>query len=462
MGAALHSSGWLSKSFCSGLVLPGEALSHFLMSTLLENDQDAMAKLGPMANLCGGFVYNGKSFWSTACVVGRVLAAGQGSAECMGWISSDIIPRNTEDGWVDIDITDIPDDMARTGKKARLWGKNAVERESDVLGDADPANVLPADFIVPHENHYDQPPPSNIRVELKGLDLLAAANEGYMTPPSEKDVTPFSDYNSSIPEIQTHPASMTFSITHDNEEQGEEFNLSLSKDIHFVTAHPCVPSSRVKLFRSATSPTIQQIDVAGHDWSGKSPATQAHVIGHPLHKFYTYTAIHITDLLKKPGLSLDELVGPTSQGPVSRSRSSSATRPARVLVIDCITGMAPPSSPQMASLSRMSSISSEFGLEPLPTPQLQLPTPPRGADRRPSTGTSNGSHASRIDPPNAESKMRIPSRRRQFGSDLEIMVRAICADKGWNAIISRRRRGCLACAIREAGALGWRVIIRVE
>lgn len=123
--------------------------------------------------------------------------------------------------------------------------------------------------------------------------------------------------------------------------------------------------------------------------------------------------------------------------------------------------MAPPSSPQMASLSRMSSISSEFGLEPLPTPQLQLPTP-RGADRRPSTDTSSGSHASRIDPPNAESKMRIPSRRRQFGSDLEIMVRAICADKGWNAIISRRRRGCLACAIREAGALGWRVIIRVE
>lgn len=106
--AALHSSGWLSKSFCSGLVLPGEALSHFLMSTLLENDKDAMAKLGPMANLCGGFVYNGKSFWSTACIVGRVLAAGQGSAECMGWISSDIIPRNTGDGWVDIDVVDIP------------------------------------------------------------------------------------------------------------------------------------------------------------------------------------------------------------------------------------------------------------------------------------------------------------------------------------------------------------------
>lgn len=176
-------------------------------------------------------------------------------------------------------VLTIQDDMARTGKKARLWGKNAVERESDVLGDADQTNVLPADFIIPHENHYSQRPPSNIRIQLQGLDLLTPASDGYMTPPSEKEATPFSDCTSGIPDIQTRPASLTFSVTHDSEEQGKEFSLSLSKDIHFVTAHPCVPSSRVKLFRSATSPTIQQIDVAGHDWSGKSPATQAHIIG---------------------------------------------------------------------------------------------------------------------------------------------------------------------------------------
>jgi hypothetical protein len=106
--AALHPSGWLSKSYVSGLVLPGEALSHFLMSTLLENDQEAMMKLGAMANLCGGFVYSGKSFWSTACVVGRVLAAGRGSAECMGWISTDVTPQGLGDGWLDIDVNEMP------------------------------------------------------------------------------------------------------------------------------------------------------------------------------------------------------------------------------------------------------------------------------------------------------------------------------------------------------------------
>ena len=59
-------------------------------------------------------------------------------------------------------------------------------------------------------------------------------------------------------------------------------------------------------------------------------------------------------------------------------------------------------------------------------------------------------------------KMHAETRRRQFGSDMEILARAVCAERGWNALISRRRRGCLACAIREAGALGWMVVIRVE
>jgi hypothetical protein len=107
--AALRPSGWLSKSYVSGFMLPGEGLCHFLMSTLLENDQGAMSQLGTMANLCGGFVYSGKSFWSTACVVGRVLAAAQGSAECMGWVSSDITPNNLhEDGWLNIAIASVP------------------------------------------------------------------------------------------------------------------------------------------------------------------------------------------------------------------------------------------------------------------------------------------------------------------------------------------------------------------
>ena len=114
ISATLHSSGWLSKSYVSGLMLPGEGLSHFLMATLLENDPEALSKLGTMANLCGGFVYAGKSFWSTACIVGRVLAAGKGAVECMGWISSDITPQGLEDGWVNVEVEETPGEHCST------------------------------------------------------------------------------------------------------------------------------------------------------------------------------------------------------------------------------------------------------------------------------------------------------------------------------------------------------------
>jgi len=82
VSAIMHPNGWLSNSYLSGLILPGEGLSHFLMSTLLENDPAAIEKLGDQANLYGGFVYAKKSFWSTSCVVGRILAAGKGASEC--------------------------------------------------------------------------------------------------------------------------------------------------------------------------------------------------------------------------------------------------------------------------------------------------------------------------------------------------------------------------------------------
>lgn len=70
VSALIEPQGWLSNSYLSGLILPGEGLSHFLISTLLENDSAAVSRLGEQANLYGGFIYSGKSFWSTACIVG--------------------------------------------------------------------------------------------------------------------------------------------------------------------------------------------------------------------------------------------------------------------------------------------------------------------------------------------------------------------------------------------------------
>ncbi|RYP15035.1 hypothetical protein DL767_010362 [Monosporascus sp. MG133] len=414
------------------------------------------------------------------------LAAGSGSVECMGWISTDIIPEGHGDGWLDIEVDNIAEDMARTGKKARLWGKTGIERESDVLGDADPSNVLPADFVIPNENQYFTPPPSNIRVELKSLNLSAPVDSVRPTPSLRKQATQSPDA-SKPPVIHTYPASVTFAITHDGTEQQQELNMALSSDVYFVTAHPCAPSSRVKFLKSPTSPTIQQIDVGGYDFSGKS-SSAAHITGHPLHRYYTYAAIHLLDLLSQPGnATLEDLLSRSASA--NRSANTTPSSPVRapvVLVIDCITGFAPPRSPDndALSLSRVSSLSSSFGLEPINTgaPPLQIPEPPHPRNRLPSTSTLGSSRFERVDPPPPpdggtatagsattplSESTRMPSRlgnarRRQFGSDLEVLARALCAERGWNALISRRRRGCLACAIREAGALGWRVVVRVE
>lgn len=147
--------------------------------------------------------------------------------------------------------------------------------------------------------------------------------------------------------------------------------------------------------------------------------------GHPLHKWYNYKVMHISELLQKQHAPLSELLAESSGNP---GYTSSRTNSNRVLVVDCITNL--------------------FSIPSSPSIERAAPSKYPIVERR-------GSFP-------AAAQMHFESRKRQFGSDMEILVRALCAQKGWNAIISRRKRGCLACAIREAGALGWRVIIRVE
>ncbi|KJZ79380.1 hypothetical protein HIM_01531 [Hirsutella minnesotensis 3608] len=420
LAAALHKSGWLTKSYVFGLTVPGEAMCHFLMATLLENDGEALAKLGPFANLSAGFVYSGKSFWSTSCIVGRVLAAGQGAAECMGWISTDVVPRGMGDGWLAIEVQDVAEDAAQLGKKARLWGKKRLERESSILGDGDEDMVMPADFTIPHENGYATPPPG-VYVRLLSFELSSPPESIPATPLSEMVATPAADMGAKAPEILSYPATIKFLVAVD-EGADEEQTYPLTYDISFVTAHPCAPSHRVKMVKSPTSPTVQRIDVSGSDMLGKG-SRSAYRMGHPLHKYYKYSVIHLSELIRKPRTTLSEFLLDPCLGKAPNNQ---------VLVVDCITGLS--ESPLSPALERVASWQSASS-SPV-------------ADRKSSFS--------------ATAQMYLESQKRQFGSDMEVLVRAICAQRGWNAVISRKRRGCLACAIREAGALGWKVIVRVD
>jgi len=169
------------------------------------------------------------------------------------------------------------EDVQAINKKARLWTKTSIERESNVLGDTDPSSVLPADFIIPFENIYREKPPQIITIELNSLKLSAPVDSVHTTPADEKGLTPSTEM-SSLPEILTYPAAASFTVTEAGSGQAKEYTYSLCNDVYFVTAHPCAPSQHVKILKSPSSPTVQQVDLSGNGATGK----MASVVGeHP-------------------------------------------------------------------------------------------------------------------------------------------------------------------------------------
>ncbi|KAK0110119.1 hypothetical protein ONS95_002773 [Cadophora gregata] len=434
VSTVIHPAGWLSNSYLSGLILPGEGLSHFLMSTLLENDSEAVSRLGEEANLYGGFIYRSKSFWSSACIIGRVLAARKGASECMGWIQSDVVPRGTKEGWVDVDVEpEVPINPSQKSDKPRLWQKQNIEHDGHVTGGADISSALPGDFILPSDEAIQ----TAISVTFESLDLFAAADSRHETP-TEENSTPLSGV-SLTPTIKTYSAMVCFTIVATGEDK-KEVNIALNHDIHFVTAHPCVPSLHVGILKTAMSP-------------GTTPSPSVRsgnhetFTGHPLHKAYTYTKIPLSTLLTTPIstpfntlLSPPPIISPALLPSHSTTHTTSSTIP-KVLIIDCTD--------DTMSFFPVVHRSSEAPSAPaLPSPSSSTNQPKDGV-------ISIGIDGQESD------AVKEKKAHREYGSDLEMLGRALCAERGWDALVSRRGRGCLACAVREAGALGWRVILRV-
>lgn len=131
------------------------------------------------------------------------------------------------------------------------------------MGNADPSSVLPADFVIPTENNYLEPPPA-VSIELQSL-VFTATRDSLETPAEERENPLTGDV--SRHKIGTYTSSLTFRATMNGEEFEHAF--SLSRDVYFVTAHPCTPSQYVKYVKSPSSPTIQQIDVSGEGMPGK-------------------------------------------------------------------------------------------------------------------------------------------------------------------------------------------------
>lgn len=273
--------GWLSRSWLTGLVLPGEAACHFLISTLLENSPQAIEALGDCANLYGGFFYHGRSYWSKSCVVGRVLAASIGANDCMGWISipGPVGAGNTgaeqPDGWVNLDIKDLP------ASAPRILQTDVVAADSNPLRNADPATLKADAFTYPS----DGPPVLGNDALYEGLSFNSSS-----TFELGKD-----DSGAGISATATQIASLTFSSPTNPKSRRKV--LPLTHDVQFVAAYPCFPQPRSASASSRSGPE----DVEGvHTGAGAEKELPAAPC-HPLHAGYTYTILPAASLLFSGG-----------------------------------------------------------------------------------------------------------------------------------------------------------------
>ncbi|KAK8216308.1 hypothetical protein IWZ01DRAFT_198754 [Phyllosticta capitalensis] len=377
--------GWLSRTYLSGLVLPGEPISHLLMSTLLENDKLAVAALGDSANLYGGFLYSGRSWWSKSSVIGRVLGAIEGAKECIGWISTPCVPEGFHDMWVDVVNAIIPPSQGKKSK-ARIEQADQIAKDSDYLAGKQANAVSEEDLSVPRDLY--EVPVSDIR-----FTKLALSPE---TPPpslethdSDTDETPTPTYSAHL--TFTSPETST--------------TLALTYDVNFITAFPCTPTPNNKFLRlcrgivndnsgASTGANNSPYPDGRHDSTTPHPPeappprklSSRRFPAHPLHASHKFRVVSPLELLAQSHHS-----SPSSS---SISLLDETAASGEVLVIDTRS--------------------------------------PRGLG---STGAS--------------------------ASDLALLARAWCADRGENALVGRVGRTCLACCVREARAVGARVVIRV-
>jgi len=276
--------GWLSRSWLAGLVLPGEPASHFLISTLLENSLPAIDTLGDSANLYGGFVYRGRTFWSKSCVVGRVLAATEGATECMGWISVPGGATDQKDGWVNANVKDFP----YAPSQPRIKDSEVVAKDSDPLRGTLSAGVQAGDFTTP----TDGPPVMGNEVRSHGLSFMSSGSTFELTKSAE-----------GLSAMSTSTAQLTLSSPINS--KLSKLHVPLTYDIHFVSSYPCHPTSgsghttsRPPTSANLTSPAGIMADSARPSESTLSFDKDLPVApAHPLHVDYKYTVVPVATLL---------------------------------------------------------------------------------------------------------------------------------------------------------------------
>lgn len=414
---AFEVGGWLSRSWLSGLTLPGEAAGHFLISTLLENSPQAIEVLGDSANLYGGFVYAGRSFWSKTCVVGRVLAASRGARDCMGWISVPYAPEEHREGWVDLEVKDAPSSTS----KARIEDSENVARSSDPLHGSVVDEAQAGDFSTP----TDGPPVMGNEVKYHGFTFTASQTSFELTKTAQ---------DAGIGASSTDVAHLSFGSPINT--RLARLSVPLTYDVQFVASYPCHPVPTTKP-RTSSKPAHPDPAVTTAE-EGQTPAEGSKAISpiSPLSPEAAHSGAVDND-------QHDTLQPSQSQQPPCDSAHTSSG--ITLSLVDIEKELPPPPAHPLHV---------DFHFDIIPVATLLTLTP----ETRP-RALSSPEDPGKIGAAKEENEDVVVLDCRG-AEDLELLARAWCAKVGENAVVGRSGRTCLACCVREARALGVSVVIK--
>lgn len=401
--------GWLSRSYLAGLVLPGEAISHFLISTLLENDSTAIANLGDSANLYGGFTFGGRTFWSRNSVVGRTLACVKGSTECMGWISCPKLPENLGERWYSTHSELLPQENRLRVRD----GSDQVTEDSAIVPGYALDTVMPEDFVLPRD--LDPIPTSSLAFsqwELVPINMDLIDGDSLSGPPTESDI---------------HAPSMTFILG----DAATSHTITLTYDVQFVTSWPCTTAAsalptfghRPKVLRRSVTGTLSRSS-SKHTMSRRNSHGFEPLLSHPPDA-EDLTPKRMYDPPEPEAEALAPTSKPMNAHPLHKSYSHQIVPVTDVLEPDFLLPFALHTS--------------------------------KSSERLLGLSNSNDSDVETI----KNNKKAVLVLDARSSSDLELLARAWCAESGLHAIISRVERTCLGCSIREARGLGINIVIRV-
>jgi hypothetical protein len=260
---------WLSRSWLSGLVLPGHTAPHLLMSTLLENDVAALDIIEQKAFLCGGFVLRDRTWWSKVCIVGQVLGALPSSTDCMGWVNvPGVLPvsatskKKFGSGWFHIHTDQVPGLREQT----RIHDGANVAHDSSPLGSGQ-GGISSKEYRIPRESALQESQGFDVELEALILDGKHRAK------------------GSSDPVMHAQMVFVAISATPEH----SHIILDLHHDVQFVSSQPCrLPHVHTRLAKDKIEGDLHRRR-GGND-------NGHHLPSHPLHNSFRYVRKELEEL----------------------------------------------------------------------------------------------------------------------------------------------------------------------